>query len=281
LSDSSISFTEVKKEVKKICYRCYQDRRLWIMISIVLFASFISAVIIFQIDIGSNIIYGFILFWAFIILVMSIFMYYGLRFVNDFCKPKKKKDRDEGYLVFAGIIFIGLISASMVILVFLGGNYDYWMDLAIPQPKITIQTMKDCTIVQKITTKDRLNFFDSEYRRGSTALTKIIGIDEKCESPIQMTEEQIKQKQRKINLNLPETVKTESSWRSNVETLDEDRKLLIIDAKAKMDQMDCTELFEYRYLESTKYAETIYNSHLLVNLECDQDRDYYDLKGFN
>ena len=279
MSDSSISFNEVKKEVKKICYKCYQDRRLWIMISIVLFASFISAVIIFQIDIGSNIIYGFILFWGLIFLVMSILLYYGLRFVKSFCKPKKKQDRDQDYLYLAGIIFIGLIAGSMGILVFLEVNYDYWIDLAIPQPKITTETLRsDCTIVEKITTKDRLNFFDSTRNRGSVTVTNTIGIDEKCEPLLPLTDEQKAEIKRKSELNVKSIVMKEASWRRNVETLDEDRWFEIINAKKEMDTMDCTELFKLRYADKDlRTPESIYNAHLLVDYNCDQDKDYYDL----
>lgn len=285
MSDNGISY--VTEKAKDCACRCYKDRRIWIMVSLILTISFISSVVIFQIDIGSNIVYGFILFWSAIFSLMGVGLYKATINVKNFC-AESKDDRHEDYLIGAGIIFTLIIVASMLIVVFVEDNYQYWMiERGLPQETTTTRTLSDCSILRTVTTEESVNFLEDgrySWSRPSHSVTTSLGTDPDCEPVTKdltkyngLTDDVMKNNEIRDTLNLPSEVKSESAWRRAVETLDSQRAEEIIFAKKEMNLMDCHELFEYRFADEfgLQTPERVWNSHRLVDLGCDKDKDWY------
>ena len=277
------------EQVKDVCCKCYRDRRIWFMIAGVLSSGLLASVFAFEIDMGSNIIYGFTAFWGLVFFLMGLGFFKAVKNLKKFC-AKEKNMRDEELLISAGIVFAIILISSLFIFVHFENNYIYWMEeRGLPKTTVTKSTLDDCTIIQSTTIKTGVHFLENKKSRETVKDETIpLGKDPDCEpiipTPVkELTAEEKANREKFESLNLPDWIKKESKWRKKVETLvsDHERIVEVLKAKAQMDNMTCEELFQYRYVKNggASYPEDIYNSHKLVEKGCDIQRDYYDKGG--
>src|SRR4030067_394203 len=126
----------MSEQIHNLACRCYRDKRVWIMVSLVLFAGFASSVFIFELDIGSNIIYGFLIFWGIILGGLTIGMIEVIKHMKSFCS-KIKTERNGLSLIAIGFVSAIVLIVSLVIADNIQENYNYWItDKAIPYKEI-------------------------------------------------------------------------------------------------------------------------------------------------
>src|SRR3989304_394238 len=280
-------------EIHDLACRCYKDKRVWIMVSLVVFAGFASSVFIFELDIGSNIIYAFLIFWGIILGALTIGMIEVIKHMKSFCE-KPKSERDGVSLIAIGFVSGVVLIISLVIADNIQENYNYWItDKAIPYKEISVTEVQrsDCKIVTTTTTKTRTqkdlwnilsyryyesSSFDSEEKDITTKTIEdcIPEIPTLANSPREIL---------RLSSNLPERMLTEDTWRSDITNLvdtqvEVDQMLYIISI---MDQWNCGELWNWRMDNNQDYPLNIHNSKRMIDLGCqisDEQRNEYHKK---
>jgi len=281
----------LSEQIHNLACRCYKDKRVWIMVSLVLFAGFASSVFIFELDIGSNIIYAFLIFWGIILGALTIGMIEVIKHMKSFCS-KIKTERNGLSLIAIGFVSAVVLIVSLVIADNIQENYNYWItDKAIPYKEISVTEIQtsDCKIVTTTTTKTKspkdlwevLRYyhydgsgFDSEEK---DIITKTV---EDC-IPVIPTIANSPREILRLNSNLPERMLTEDTWRKEITTLvdtqiEADEILYQVET---MDQWNCDELWVWRMDNPQEYPLNIHNSQRMIDLGCqisdEQRNEYY------
>ncbi|HLC24474.1 MAG TPA: hypothetical protein VJJ25_02465 [Nitrosopumilaceae archaeon] len=284
-------------EIHDLACRCYKDKRVWIMVSLVVFAGFVSSVFIFELDIGSNIIYAFLIFWGIILGALTFGMIEVIKHMKSFCE-KTKSERDGVSLIAIGFVSAIVLIISLVIADNIQENYNYWITTkAIPYKEISvteIETSGSCKIITTTTTKIRsskdlwniLSYshyesssFDSEEKDITTKTIEdcipeipTLGSGLPANSPREII---------RLNSNLPERMLTEDTWRKEITTLvdtqiEADEILYQVET---MDQWNCDELWIWRMDNPQEYPLNIHNSQRMIDLGCqisdEQRNEYY------